>query len=642
MRGSGGGKELFVGLHVSVDFGSSSTCTVVSVDGGEPQVVVIDGQPLVPSAVFAATDGTLFVGQEAERHAALDPSRFEPHPKRRIDEGELLLGTSVLAVSDVIRAVLRRVVDEARRYGGGAPVDVLVLTHPADWGSTRVAELRRAAHQLGREIALVPEPVAAAVFHSSGQGVSDGDVLAVLDLGGGTVDASVVGKQGHSFQVLATRGNPNFGGADIDQALLDHLGGVVSGTDEQAWTRLVDGRDMPDRRRRRVLNQDVRGAKETLSRYTYTDIPMPPPFSDAHVTRADLERLIAEPLGRSAELVQTTLHEAAAGQRRLAGVFLVGGSSRIPLIARLIHERTGIVPTTLDQPETVVARGALRAVRLEAEPPADTGFRQSAPTTPARPFPPVSGIPAGHGRPGSMPSVPFAPGTPPSGGPVGAGARAGTPPQPGPGRPIGDSLSGASTVVMGGNDPTRTVGAPQKPTRKPSVGAWLVGAAGVFIVGCGLVIMTLLSGNDGDPPQHVSAYRYSFDYPSDWQQIGGNTERWETMVGPDRDGSDRLAVLQGNLGYDTVAGRQRAVSELRQQYEQEIGAGKNFSGFQDSVRFAGRDVAAYRETLNDSTVNWYVIHQGRFRVSVGCQYTSDSVEEVMNACRQVVRSLRIG
>ncbi len=69
-------KEFFVTLHVSVDFGTSSTCTVVSVDGGEPQVVVIDGQPLVPSAVFAAADGTLFVGHEAERQAAVDPSRF--------------------------------------------------------------------------------------------------------------------------------------------------------------------------------------------------------------------------------------------------------------------------------------------------------------------------------------------------------------------------------------------------------------------------------------------------------------------------------------------------------------------------------------------------------------------------------------
>jgi len=59
-------------LHVAVDFGTSSTCVAVSVDGREPQVVVVDGQPLLSSAVFAAVDGTLFVGQEAERQAAID------------------------------------------------------------------------------------------------------------------------------------------------------------------------------------------------------------------------------------------------------------------------------------------------------------------------------------------------------------------------------------------------------------------------------------------------------------------------------------------------------------------------------------------------------------------------------------------
>ena len=60
---------------------------------------MVEGQPLMPSAVFAAADGTLFVGQEAERQAAIDPARYEPNPKRRIDEGELLLGNTVLRSS---------------------------------------------------------------------------------------------------------------------------------------------------------------------------------------------------------------------------------------------------------------------------------------------------------------------------------------------------------------------------------------------------------------------------------------------------------------------------------------------------------------------------------------------------------------
>ena len=106
-------------VRVAVDFGTSSTCVAVSVRGREPQVVAIDGAPLMSSAVYAAPDGTLFVGQEADRQAAVDPARYEPHPKRRIDEPDLLLGASVHKVRDVIRAVLSRAVAEGQRVGGG-------------------------------------------------------------------------------------------------------------------------------------------------------------------------------------------------------------------------------------------------------------------------------------------------------------------------------------------------------------------------------------------------------------------------------------------------------------------------------------------------------------------------------------------
>ncbi len=595
-------------LHVSVDFGTSSTCTVVSVDGAEPQVVVIDGHPLVSSAVFAAADGTLFVGQEAERQAAVDPARFEPHPKRRIDEGELLLGSSVLKVGDVIRSVLQRAVGEARRHAGGAAVDLLVLTHPADWGSIRTRELRQAAAGLAKELVMVPEPVAAAVFHSAGHGLPDGGALAVLDLGGGTVDASVVRKQGRSFQVLATKGQPNFGGADIDQALLDHVGGIVCSTDPDAWRKLVEGREMVDRRRRRVLRQDVRGAKETLSRHTYTDVPMPPPFSDAHVTRADLERLIADPLGCAVDLVLTTLREGNVTRQQLVGVFLVGGSSRIPLVARLIHESTGVVPTTLDQPETVVARGALRAVRLDPErtgglPPA--GWGATAPT--------VRRYPNGPGPSVAMPAPP------------------------------NDSLSRASTIVMNGSDRTRPVLTTQRP-RPKSRKRWLIGSGVGMLVIAGVVTTAMLfgGGTDGSAAgaRHLAQYDYAFDYPADWKQSGGNPERWGALISPQNAApyTDVIAVEESALGYDAEAQLDHAVQELRAQYEAKAG---KFVDFDAAAQFAGKNVVYYREPLPAASVDWYVIHKGHSRISVGCQHTSAGQQDVQRACEQVVRSLSV-
>src|SRR5689334_24979202 len=91
----------------------------------------------MPSAVFCEEDGTLVVGRDAERRARLDPSRYEPNPKRRVDEGMLRLGESVVPVADALAAVLGRVLEETARQLNGAQLDEIRLTHPAQWGPSR-------------------------------------------------------------------------------------------------------------------------------------------------------------------------------------------------------------------------------------------------------------------------------------------------------------------------------------------------------------------------------------------------------------------------------------------------------------------------------------------------------------------------
>ncbi|TWP46400.1 type VII secretion-associated protein [Lentzea tibetensis] len=564
-------------LHVAVDFGTSSTCVAISVHGREPQVVVFDGQPLVPSAVFAAADGTLFVGQEAERQAAVDPARYEPHPKRRIDEGELLLGSSVLAVVDVVRAVLTRAVDEARRVAGGMPVDLLVLTHPADWGTVRSRVLMQSARGLGREVVLVPEPVAAAVFHSASHALPDGATLAVLDLGGGTVDASVVARSGRRFRVLAAKGDPSFGGADVDQALLEHVGAMVSPHDGEAWRQLVEGREMADRRKRRVLRQDVRGAKETLSRHAYTDVPMPPPFPDAHVTRTDLERMITAPLSRAVALVTTSVRDAGLDPRQLAGVFLVGGSSRIPLVARLVHEHTGVLPTSIDQPETVVARGALRAVSLD---------------------------------------------------PVRTGAL---PPQPPP------STDTTRKITRRITPPAQFPQVPHQPIRKKSRKPLYVTLAVVLALVAGGTTAYFLLRDRGKP---ISQYDYSFTMPADWEQTGGDVQKRRVLLQPmQRDsGLDRIAVQEQKLTYDSSADRSRAIEELRKGFKE---SGESVSDFDENAAFVGKDVVRFREQVPSATVDWYVLLKGTAQVSVGCQASESGRERVRSACEQIVRTMTV-
>ncbi|EWC58301.1 molecular chaperone protein [Actinokineospora spheciospongiae] len=346
---------------LSVDLGTSNTVAVLSAHGRPPRVIEVDGSATMPSAVFAAEDGGLVVGRDAERRARLDPSRFEPNPKRRIDDGTLLLGDTVVPVSEALAAVLKRVADEtSRQLGGGAP-DEVRLTHPAQWGPVRRNVLLTAARLagLGSALVLVPEPVAAAAhFASLGHALRPGQALAVYDLGAGTFDVAVVAATQAGFAVLAEDGLHDLGGMDVDQTLLEHVGRQVSHRDPRGWQHLLRPESTADRRARRALQEDVKAAKEALSRHPQTEVPMPEPFDDVLVTRAELEALIRPSLLRSVELLSSTIRATGLGPDRLGGVYLVGGSSRIPLVATLIAEQLRIVPTSLDQPETAVALGA--------------------------------------------------------------------------------------------------------------------------------------------------------------------------------------------------------------------------------------------------------------------------------------------
>ncbi len=589
-------------MRVAVDFGTSSTCVAIAVAGREPQVVTVDGLPLMSSAVYAGPDGNLFVGQEADRQAAVDPSRYEPHPKRRIDETELLLGARVVKVRDVVRAVLSRAVAEARRVGGEA-VEQLVLTHPADWGGSRTRVLRQAGNGLATRIVLVPEPVAAAVFHAA-RFPGAGRPLAVLDLGGGTVDVSVVRPGPAGYEVLATKGDHSFGGADIDQLLLDHVGSVVAATDQDGWRTLVEGRELADRRRRRVIHQDVRGAKETLSRHTYTDVPMPPPFPDVHVTRTDLERLITSPVDRAARLTAATVAEARLRPADLAGIFLVGGSSRIPLVSRLVHQRCGVVPTTLDQPETVVARGALLAVAPSATQdtpgagavllPVPRDQQQTRRRTPARPLGPP------------RPSAVLAP-----------------PPAP-------PSSRRKQLLVVGGT------------------AAVIAAAASVAVVLLGdnteRTPKATSTSTSASPSRLIAQYEYRFTLPDGWLQTGGDPAKLRTEVKPDdaKTGDDVVFVEQIRLSFDSTEDRDRAVDKLRGDFQ---AAGAAFSDFDADASFAGRDVIHYRQSLpnKDAPVDWYVLFEGRTQVSVGCQRENagDRADDVAAACETIVSTVTI-
>ncbi|MBM7776388.1 actin-like ATPase involved in cell morphogenesis [Actinokineospora baliensis] len=424
---------------LSVDLGTSNTVAVLSAHGRPPRVVDVDGASMMPSAVFAGEDGGLVVGRDAERRARLDPSRFEPNPKRRVDEGTLLLGDTVVPVTDALAGVLRRVADETSRQLGNKKPDEVRLTHPAQWGPVRRNVLLSAARQagMGSNLVLVPEPVAAAAHFASfpGQTLASGQALAVYDLGAGTFDVAIVGATQNGFVVLAEAGLPDLGGLDVDQALLEHVGRQVSHRDPAGWQRLLRPESTGDRRAQRALREDVKASKEALSRHPQTEVPLPEPFDDVLVTRVELEALIRPGMLRSVELLAATIRSTGMTPDRLVGIYLVGGSSRIPLVATLIAEQLRVVPTSLDQPETAVALGAhhvpqegitmrtgdmsstIDAVRRSRAtvPPRTSGFNAQAPQAPQTGATPAQQFPqSGPQRVQGPPSRPIPVQAPPS------------------------------------------------------------------------------------------------------------------------------------------------------------------------------------------------------------------------------------
>lgn len=355
------------GYRLGIDFGTSHTVAVLRWPDGHARPLLFDGSPLLPSAVYAQPDGRLLVGRDAIHAARLDPARFEPTPKRLITLGTTHIGAaaSTATPTDLVTAVLTRVRDEAVRVSG-APADTLdvTLTHPAGWDSGRIATLARSGTRAGFPAPrLLPEPVAAAGYFVAvlGRTIPPGSALVVYDFGGGTFDASAVAPDGSSadagYRVLALGGLDDVGGADLDEALLRHITQTHRGADPEAWLRLEHPQTAADRRHRRLLVEDVRAAKEMLSRAPSASVPIPLLEIEVQVSRAELDALARPLVDRTVATTQRVIREATVA---VAAVLLVGGSSRIPLVAELLRAGTGSVPSTIDQPETVVAEGSIR------------------------------------------------------------------------------------------------------------------------------------------------------------------------------------------------------------------------------------------------------------------------------------------
>ncbi|MGI5239667.1 Hsp70 family protein [Dactylosporangium sp. CA-139066] len=421
-------------VRLGVDFGTSTTIAMLQRPDARVQPLLFDGSPLLSSAVLLGPDGQLHTGRDAAHLSRSAPERLEPNPKRRIDEGVVLLGAGEVGVRELIASVLSRVAREAERVAG--PVRDAVLTHPAGWGQGRRAMLVDAARQAGFvTVELVGEPTAAATYfaYTRGGALPIGSCVLVYDLGAGTCDVTLLRRTPTGFEPVASDGLNDVGGLDVDAAVIAFL----QATYGELWTSPAT---------RRQLWDDVRSAKEMLSRASGTVVMVPALGKEVPLGREQLEGLARPVLRPTIAMTRALVNESGVGTAAIAGLFLVGGSSRIPLVATLLHEALGIAPVVAEQPELVVAEGSLYVNRMPNAAAAVAAPVSAAPVSTA-PYPSTqtfAASPTPISAPAYAPS-PVSPGVPPVAPPP---VYAPPPVFPQPPRPARKGMAPALIVVL--------------------------------------------------------------------------------------------------------------------------------------------------------------------------------------------------
>ena len=343
---------------IGIDLGTTNSCVAV-LEGGEAKVIPnAEGNRTTPSVVAFKGDDEL-VGETAKRQAVTNVKNTISSIKRKMGTNEKVEANGRMYTPEEISAkILSKLKKDAESYLGDK-VTKAVITVPAYFNDAQRQATKNAGKIAGLDVErIINEPTAAALAY----GLDKQDVLQtilVYDLGGGTVDVSILELGDGVFEVKSTAGNNHLGGDDFDERVANYLvsefkkeHGIDLSKDAMAMQRVKDAAEK---------------AKKDLSSMTTTQISLPfitqnenkePLHMDITLSKAKFEDLNKDLFDSTLEPVRKALKDAGLTAKDINKVILVGGSSRIPYIQELVKKELGQEPNKSVNPDEVVAMGA--------------------------------------------------------------------------------------------------------------------------------------------------------------------------------------------------------------------------------------------------------------------------------------------
>nr|QCI07573.1 Hsp70-type chaperone [Nitophyllum punctatum] len=366
---------------IGIDLGTTNSVVAV-MEGGKPTVISNkEGLRTTPSVVAYTKKQDKLVGNIAKRQAVMNPENTFYSVKRFIgrkyDEVSNNLTqlsyditsdnniniklqcpalNKAFAPEEISAQVLRKLVEDASTYLGQT-ISQAVITVPAYFNDSQRQATKDAGQIAGLDVLrIINEPTAASL--SYGLDKKNNETILVFDLGGGTFDVSILEVGDGVFEVLSTSGDTNLGGDDFDSKIVEWLveefkneEGIDLSQDRQALQRLTEAAEK---------------AKIELSNLTQTDINLPfitstntgPKHLDKNITRANFENLCYDLISRCQIPVNNALKDAQLDSSDIDEIVLVGGSTRIPAVQKLVQDYIGKEPNQSVNPDEVVAIGA--------------------------------------------------------------------------------------------------------------------------------------------------------------------------------------------------------------------------------------------------------------------------------------------